>query len=236
MKRLIALIVAALLLGGFAAFGTYQVQSQADQRALAKFQTTDVLVTKLEVPALTSISDAMAAGMIDVVQYPTQYLPVEELRSVDSTNSGDLAFTALPPGHLILKGDFGVQSNRGNSLVIPDGFTAVALDLAPENRAGGFLQPGRRVAVISTAPSDASSKTAFTTRTLYSGLQVLAVGQNTVNGLSLTPTADNSQNIVTLAVRPQDVAELLNAVETGSISLVLLSQGTQVPLDSVTSK
>lgn len=236
MKRLITLILVALLLGGFAAFGTFQVQSQADERALAKFATTEVLVTKLDVPALTSIADAQAAGMIEKVKFPTQYLPRESLRPVESINSNDLAFSALPAGHLILAGDFGIQSNRGNSLVIPAGFTALALDLSVANRAGGFLQPGRRVALVSSVPSNPTSKTAFTTSTLFSGLQVLAVGQNTVNGLSLTQTADNSQNVVTLAVRPVDVTTILNAVQSGTISLVLLSQGTQVPLDSSTSK
>lgn len=236
MKRIAILVLVALALGGFAAFGTYQVQSQADSRALAKFQTTQVLVTKVDVPALTSIADAHAAGMIELVRYPTQYLPVESLRPVESINSNDLAFTALPAGRLILAGDFGVQSNRGSSLVIPAGFTALALDLSMANRAGGFLQPGRRVAIISSVPGGTTANSSFKTRTLFSGIQVLAVGQNTVNGLSLTQTADDAQNVVTLAVKPNDVTSLLNAVQSGNITLVLLSQGTQVPLDSTTSK
>jgi Flp pilus assembly protein CpaB len=236
MKRVVLLVLAALVLGGFAAYGTYQVQNQADVRALSKFQTTEVLVTKVDVPALTSIADAQAAGMIEKVKYPTEYLPLSSLRAIDSTNSNDLAFTALPAGHLILAGDFGVQSNRGSSLVIPAGYTALSLDLSIANRTGGFLQPGRRVALVSSVPSSAAAKSTFSTKTLFSGLQVLAVGQNTVNGLSLTQTADNTQNVVTLAVRPSDVTSVLNAVQSGNISLVLLSTGTQVPLDIVTTK
>jgi Flp pilus assembly protein CpaB len=236
MKRVALLVLAALALGGFAAYGTYQVQSQADARALAKFHTTEVLVTKVDVPALTSIADAEAAGMIERVRYPTQYLSVDSLRPVDSTNSNDLAFSALPAGRLILAGDFGVQSNRGSSLVIPAGFTAVSLDLSIANRTGGFLQPGRRVAIVSSVPGGTAAGSSFRTRTLFSGIQVLAVGQNTVNGLSLTQTADDSQNVVTLAIRPTDVTDLLNAVQTGNITLVLLSQGTQVSVDATTSK
>lgn len=236
MKRVVLLVLAALALGGFAAYGTFQVQIQAEERALARFDTTDVLVSTVDIPALTSVADALETGMLKVVKYPTEYLPLESLRDINSPHTSDLAFDPIPAGHLIQAGDFGIQANRGNSLVVPDGFTAIALELSVANRAGGFLQPGSKVAVISSIAGDPNSGGKTSTKILYTGLQVLAVGQNTVRGLSLTQAADDTQNVVTIAVRPNDVAELLNAVESGAITLVLLSQDTQVPLETVTSR
>lgn len=236
MKRVVLLVIAALGLGIFAAYGSYQVQTQAEERALARFETTDVLVTTMEIPALTSIADAKAAGMIETVKYPTEYLPLAALRPINTTFSNDLASEALPAGHLILDGDFGLLTDRGSSIILPAGFTALSLELSMANRVGGFLQPGREVAVIYSGPGFAADTGKVVSRTLFTGVRVLAVGTNTVSGLSLNPGSDAAQNVVTLAIRPEDVVELLNAVESGTISLVLLSQGTEVPIEEVTSR
>ncbi len=226
MKRVVALVAIALVLGVAAAFGSFQVQQQADQRALAKFDTVDVLVTKAAVPAQTSLADAVTGGLVEKVKYPKQYLPLESLKSPNQITSSDVAPVNLPAGHLVLDGDFGVTVSQSRSLVIPVGMVAVSLDLTIADRTGGFIQPGKRVAVLTSTAGDASAPKA--TRVLFSSLLILAVGTNTVNGLSLTAAADNTQNVVTLALNPADAVDLVAASHNSVVTLALLSSGTIV--------
>lgn len=228
MKKVTWLILLALVLGGVAAFGTFQVQQQADTRALSKFATTQVLITNTAIPAQTTFADAVATGLAQYEKYPTQYLPASAVLESAPLNGGLVAQADIPAGQVVLSGDFGVTVSTSQSLAVPKGYVAMTLTLPAESRVGGYLQPGKHVAVFATSGTTGNDTSKASTRLVFSSLQVLAVGANTVSGVSLSAQADTTQNQVTLAVPPASAQTFINASHSSAITLVLISNGTIV--------
>jgi pilus assembly protein CpaB len=116
---------------------------------------------------------------------------------------------------LIRSGDTNYMAVR-----LPEGMRAMALPITPESGAGGFINPGDRIDVLSTHSDNQSGAAVMVTDTVLSNALVLAVG-------GATESAKNSSSggsaTVTIQVPVEDVVAVARARTQSGLTLVLRS-------------
>ena len=103
---------------------------------------------------------------------------------------------------------------------LPPGTRAMSIPVSVELGAGGFIQPGDRVDIISSHADTAKGGSGFVAETVLSNVKVLAVDQHTdtpKNGASLPG------NTLTLEIAAGDVETLARARSVGGLVMVLRS-------------
>jgi pilus assembly protein CpaB len=135
---------------------------------------------------------------------------------------GSVVRDALVKGEPIVKGKIVVAGEGGfMSVVLKPGMRAMAMPVNAETGAGGFIQPGDRVDLIS-AHQDSGSKTGsgFVSQIVVSNVRVLAVDQT-------TDPAKNGKFIVGSTVTleiPADATQMVaEARSRGGMALALRS-------------
>ncbi len=249
MKRTLAVVIAVLL----AVLGAGSVMAyarSADQRALAGQRAVNVFVTTEVVPAGTTASQAVSAGLIEKTLIASKSLPAGALTSVDRAAT-TVATTDIAAGEIVLAQRFGAQVVASTALVVPKGQVAITIELKDPARVGPFLTPGSTVVVYDTFGARDSAKRPLTahgaglsqeksdvnvTQVLLSAALVLAVGDTTQNANVASDEAkakakDQSAApvplaLVTLAVSPVDAQRLVHATLTNELYLGLLGEGS----------
>jgi pilus assembly protein CpaB len=104
---------------------------------------------------------------------------------------------------------------------LPQGMRAMALALSLESGAGGFIEPGDRVDVLSTHqdPNKNSSGGGMVTETVLSNALVLAIDQKTDAGKSTTVSGAT----ITLEVPDVNASAVAKARTQGGLTLALRS-------------
>jgi Flp pilus assembly protein CpaB len=185
-------VVFALILGLFAALlvWNYTQRLQSDLNK-AKEQTAivqvPVLVAAQDIPAHTTLTPSL----VKVVQIPQQARLASALTRVDEA-TGKVVQYPLSSGEQILPSKFTVEhKDQGLAYVIPAGMRAVAINVNQLIGAGGLLQPGDHVDVISIFDKGTMGKDeAFL---LLQNVEVLAVAQ-TFEGEAEQQAANPSSN------------------------------------------
>jgi pilus assembly protein CpaB len=108
--------------------------------------------------------------------------------------------------------------------VLPHGMRAVALDISPENDAGGFILPNDHVDVILTRRDKWAEKIAgvekYTSETILRNVRVLAVDQSIEDKEGQKVAVGKT---ATIELEPQQAETLALARQLGTISLALRS-------------
>lgn len=187
----------------------------------------------------TITADMIRNAALDPSRYNGAATPQEVI--------GEVATRDIPANTLIPRSALGREANL--AIRVPVGMRAISIDTTAEIAVAGLVRPGDRVDVqvvypgedaISGARGNGSSRA----RTLLQLVPVLAVGDlvlgtpppqsasGTVSGVTgTTPTPAPSQQgalparTVTLALTPQQVAELSLAKNVGSLALSLRNPG-----------
>lgn len=226
--------------------------------AIAAAGLTAILVRSLvsapetveEKPAIPVNQVLVAARKIDIGAKLTeadlrwQEFPEPSIASVYFTKSrnpeairelmGGIAraeiFAASPitPGKIVKAGDGGFMS-----AILEGGMRAMAIKIAPESGAGGFILPGDRVDVLLTRQVTVRDESGQNVRdivseTLLENVRTLAIDQ-TVNdpGAAESGSAKTTSSVIgktaTLQVTPAQAQTLASAIEGGTLSLALRS-------------
>jgi pilus assembly protein CpaB len=227
------LIVAALI----AALGTGMVflyVRGADSRAEATQQPVQVLKAVSRIEPGEQISQAQAAGKIQLGTVPRKQVLTGAVNSISSLGD-EVALSTIYPNEQIIAGKFGAAGDQ-SSLTIPDGNIAISVTLSDTGRVAGFVTPGNEVAIFSGSGSGGSGVDA--TRVLLPKVEVIAVGATTVVAKTTTSAAGAQtteqlpKTLFTLSVNQRQAEKVLFATRHGELSFALLNDKSKVTADS----
>lgn len=188
--------------------------------------TTPVVVAASDIPAGTTIS----AEMVTLKDIAISAVIPEALRATDDV-VGQVTTVQVVAGEQILPTKVSttaldistIEGELPISLVIPAGMRAFAIGVSEGGAAGGLVQPGDYIDVISTEETvSATDSNQTVSKACFVGqdLHIIALAQNVI---STPASADQSQvkpasgaqnagaNTVTLAVTPAQAASLAAA-------------------------
>jgi len=225
-RRTILLIVAALV----AVVGSGMVflyVKGADDRAMELQQPVKVLKAVAQIEPGETLSDASAAGKIQLLEVPMEQRLEGAMTSIG--DSGEMvALTRIFPNEQITASKFGSPGEQ-DTLIMPPGKFAVSVNLSDTGRVSGFVSPGSEVALFLTGPTGSKG-----TRVLIPKVQVVAVGQTTMT-TSTTTSAEGDQTVeslpltlFTLAVDQTDAEKVMYGASHGELSFGLLNDSSKV--------
>ena len=233
MKGKILIIVAALVLGGVAAWASYSYLGALQRQAEAGSAMTDVLVAKQDIPRGTPAKDLVTGGLAETTRMPQRYVAPGALAAVTSVADRIVAEPVLK-GEVLTAARFQYPTEAGLAFTVPKGLVAVTIPVDDARGVSGLINPGDRVAVLGTVSKKTVADTQ--TRIMIPGVQVLAVGQSTGVDTGAREAESSSGGLVaatqsqpsgatktiTVAVSAADAERVVFAIETGSIWLALL--------------
>lgn len=208
--RILGIVLAVVLAIGGAVVLTAYVNG-ADARALAGTRTVQAYVVTTRIPAETPAAQLQS------------YIKTEDIPAVAAVDGRVLALSSLDgeqsnsviePGEQLLTARFSKPSTKATDPgTLPAGMQALTLKLPLEQAVGGSLVPGDRVGVVVAMDSK-------TVRSVH-GVQVLKVqlGETTTQGSSGAVAAPATVQLVTLAVKPDVVAQVVAGQKFGAVWL-----------------
>ncbi|MFI5958214.1 Flp pilus assembly protein CpaB [Cryptosporangium sp. NPDC051539] len=232
MRRRLLALALAFVLALLGCVGILAYVGGADDRAVAGKKPVEVLVAGALLPAGTTGAELRNGGKLKTVLMPAESVPSDALGTIPA-GLDNLALTAdVQPSQLLLRGALGRKQTSTGGLTIPAGKLAVSVDMTAASRVAGYVRPGSEVAVFYTYQptadsADGSSVTnaekATATRVLLPRAQVLAIGE-----AGTVKTAAAATIAVTLATTQADAERLVQASQTGTLSLGLLNDAVTV--------
>jgi pilus assembly protein CpaB len=197
-RRLIAAIL-AVVLAGIGAILLFNYVSNADNRAMANLEPTEVYVVTAQVPAGT-----LGSALGGYVQKKT--LPATAIVPSAITNEQELAkiaskaaVTELQVGEQLLPSHFSEPGTTASGEVsVPNNMQEVSLSLEAQRTVNGTLQAGDKVAIYVTVDTK--------TQQILHDVLVVRVG-----------TSDAA--IITLALTPANAERVILASESAKIWL-----------------
>lgn len=235
MKRPIIPIIIAVLLAIGAGFAVFLFASSSDSRAVADQQPVSVVVTTSEIPAGTSIGDAIDQGLIESTQVPDKLAPAGAMPSLDTANRSDVAVADMPSGQVVLAGAFAAELPDLTPLQVPEGQMAVSVLLEDPAKVGQFLRPGSKIAVFDTIkvpPADGETEPVVQTLPLLDGIEVLAIGPTTQQQAASATDEAWAATLVTVAVDQAQAEKLIHGIQAGVLYLALLGENTSLERSS----
>jgi pilus assembly protein CpaB len=187
-------VTVAVLLAVLGTVAVYGYVHKADERAVAGQQPVEVYVAKADVPAGTSLKDAVDQGLIEKELVASKGVPGSPLSAVTPTTESLVATSEISPGELVLADRFGTQTVSTTGLAIPSGMMAVSVKLEDPARVGDFLTVGSEIAIFDTFNVQTADRSDVTpagdhiqdffpktraTRVLLPKVKVIAVGATT---------------------------------------------------------
>lgn len=220
MKRILALIMAAIVLATVTGVTSYYYLQNAESHVMAGLETVTVLETKQVVPAGTKFSDAMAQGLVGPVNVPSKFSSANMLTPKSAVAGNSVAGRDMAVGRLLFSGDFVTEVETNKLLPVPDGDVAVSFTLAGPNRLAPFLSPGDHVAVIDGHPGGGTAAAPAAPAVVFNDVLVLGVGASTSMGTG-NASDPASATLVTVAVPLGSSPDLVKAINGGGIYLAM---------------
>lgn len=225
-RRKILLVVAALV-ATLGATLVFLYAQGAENRAMAQFQTVEVLSAAQRIERGESVDDALAAGKVALVDVTVDEV-LEGAGADDEAFAGQVALTTVYPGEQLLPVKFGTadEVESTSTLPVPEGKVAIAVSLTDQGRVGSFTRPGSEVAIyLSATPEDGSP--AYT-RMLLPRVTVIGAGSATQVQSAADATEGGTvpeqlpNTLLTLAVDQGEAEKVLFAQDAGTLSFALL--------------
>lgn len=217
-RRVIAAIAATLLtLAAVALVAMYVLR--ADERALAQFDPTEVLVATAEIPTggtLTVGENAEVRALPKTAVVPGALVDAEPV-------SGLVAAAPILPGEQIVPQRFTTrEAITGDQVVVPESLVQVTVVLQPERVLGGRLIAGNTVGIILSVKPEVGLYESETIlhRVLVSRVQDVEPVPATEDG-EAEPAAAPGAQFVTLALPAPDAERVVWGAEHGTLWLTL---------------
>ncbi len=236
-RRSILLIVAVVIAALGATLVFLYVQGlEADAEVQA--QPVQVLAATEQIAAGEEIEAAQAAGKLELKDVPRADVLPGALTNTDSLK-GQVALSPIFAGEQILPGRFGAVGSQ-QVLPIPNKMMAISVQLTDPARVAGFVTPGAKVAIFTSAEPLEILKNGTTrplpdiTKLLVPEVEVIGVGTTSV--LSTTTTdADGAETteqlpktLLTLAVTQEQAERVIYASVNSELAFGLLTDKSVV--------
>ncbi|MBM6622427.1 hypothetical protein JTF08_12475 [Micrococcaceae bacterium RIT802] len=214
--------VAAVVLALIGAILVFSYALNADARAMAGLQPTDVLVVQKSVPAGTTVEQLQESVTLE--KRPAGSVPTSALTELD-TSAGTVTAADLVPGEALVRQrlvDPATLQTPG-SVPIPKGLQEVTFALEPQRMIGGNIAAGSTVGLFASFdkgalkehPNEASTQRVFH-KVLVTRLQRADAATEPAEGGQALPAGTM---LVTAAVKDHDAAKIVFASEFGRIWL-----------------
>jgi len=216
MQRRIIAAVVAVVLAGIGAVLLYTYVNNADARAMATLDTTQVLVATKVIPAGTS--GANLAPFVALKQLPKVAVVDGALTSV--ADVAELESTSdLQIGEQVLASRFAMPNTDVSGKVeVPSDLQRFTVQLGPNRVIGDNIKAGDKVALYISGELNGASVTKLAFR------DVLVAN---VQGVPTTPVGDQAEVLpsgdvlVTLAITPKIAAQVVWGAEFAKIYMAL---------------
>ncbi len=209
MQRRVIAAVAAVLLAGIGAFLLYNYVNNADKRAMAGQEATQVLVVTKVVPAGTTAESI--APYLETRQLPKVAVVGDALANTADV-LGLVTTTDLQVGEQVLRSRFAEPGTSITGQVkVPDNKQEVSITLEPQRVVGSTIAAGDKVAIFFTVEGE--------TRMVLNDVLVT----NIQGGLDPAATdegaAPSGSLVVTFALEPKDAERVVFIGETAKLWL-----------------
>jgi pilus assembly protein CpaB len=249
MTRRLITIGLAVLLAVLGTAGVLLYVKQADARALAGQQAVTVLIAEKRVPQGTSAKDAEDQGLLRTDKLPAASVPDGALTSIDAGLESLVASAEIPAGMVVLRPMLVPAAQIVSGVAIPDGKIAITVSVDAQERVGGLVQVGSKVAVFDTfnvldghgiTPSGDGLQERYeynkATRLLLPSVEVIGIRMDTIgtgsSGRQAVADDETAQTtvkaLVTFAVDQVEAEKLIHAQQTGALYLALLGTNPNV--------
>ena len=248
MGRRILAIVAAAVIALVGAVLVLLYAKGADNRAVAAASPSTVYVSSAQIPAGTSMKEAVRLQLLTETQVAARAVPAGALTVVTDENSSLLALTDIPPGQYVLNDAFGETPVGERAIQVPSGKLAVSVQLSDPARVGNFVTPGSMLTIFASyklKQLDTSEESKVFneqdvrgTSVLLDNIQVIGMGnaalqggqQAPQNGEEADPAAEQAPSfLVTLAVTPEQATKLVHGINQYTLYAGL--RGAEVKVD-----
>jgi pilus assembly protein CpaB len=187
--------------------------ARAQQAAAAPvIDTTPVLVARVNLAA----GDAIADNQVEIVQWPTDYLPEGSLRAASEIDGRVLKRPVQKEEPIFESSLAPVGAEAGLGSLIRSDRRAMAVKVDPVVVVAGFVKPGSRVDVIATMRRERGALPY--TGLILQDLKVLAIDQKLEQNSEAAPEL---ASVVTLEVTPDQAQKLAYAAREGALQLTL---------------
>lgn len=222
MKMAIGLLVLFGLVAAVCAMLLVQALTAPDPEAVAEAQAepeVQILVATQALPAMSVVDGAS----VTVEQVPRREAPAGALHNPVQVVGKVLAMPVVE-GQAFTSRSFAREDSSVHlAAALPHGKRAVTVSLTGHAGLSGLLYPGSVVDVLASIrmASEEDGRTDEATTTLLQGLQVLAVGDETIVSEEAGTRRGAHSRLVALLVDPKQAQVLQLAMAHGSVSLAL---------------
>lgn len=215
-RRMVIILVLALVSGGLAAYLAYRVLSGTEEEGE---QERTVQVTEVAVAATPmDVGDIVAAENVKMVEWPADAVPADYSQSASEV-VGRGVITPVAVNEPLLASKLArKEAGGGLSIVVPEGMRAMSVPVNQVVGVAGFVLPGTRVDVIVTATPPGGGE--FETQVVLQDVEVLSAGQ-LIRRTTEGQTQPQVVSVVTVLVTPEQAETLTLATESGQLQLAL---------------
>lgn len=235
MGRRTVILIVALVIALVGAAMVYLYVKGADDRAQAEQEPVEVLKAVAQIEPGESLSQAQAAGKLELLPVPREQLLEGVMDSVGESGSL-VALARVFPNEQITTSKFGAPGEQ-DQLTLDEGQIAISLTLSDTGRVAGFVSPGSEVAIFANSAG-------LSSRLLLPKVKVIAVGQTTVT-TSTTTTETGEQTttealprtLITVGVDQQEAQKIMAATaESLELSFALLNDKSKIKRGPATTQ
>jgi pilus assembly protein CpaB len=212
-------IAIALVLAGIAAFLVIMYTGNVQKQAHSSQQDTTVLIATGDIPAGTTVADAISGGQIQSRKVVQQDVMVGALTDEKALNSSYVTKQDLFAGQQITAAMFSPSDQTALNTQIKQNYRAIQIGLTPDQLLGGTLQTGDHVDLVGTYtvhPSDGSSDYDISRIIVRDVLVLKAPQTDAATGKLVSTTSTPS---VTLEVPDTVVPKITFTLHAGSDAL-----------------
>lgn len=235
MKRRIITIFVAVLLAMVGTVAVLVYVNQADARAIEGVQAETVLIATKPIPAGTSAKAAQTS--LRQEQMPADSVPSDAVSEIDEDLENLVTSADIAQGRLLTRTMLVKKSER-DEIVLPEGKLAVTIEVEAGSQGDDQLKPGFKVAVFDTftvaggqpkhTPNGEGLKFGEdknqATRLLLPKVEVIGVAAEKAGEKS----KGFGKYLVTVAVTQAEAERLIHAMQTGTVSLAQVNDGSDV--------
>lgn len=227
MGRRTVILIVALVIAMVGSAMVYLYVRGADERAQAEQEPVEVLKAVAQIEPGESLTQAQAAGKLELQPVPREQLLEGVMDSVGESG-GLVALSTVFPNEQVTTSKFGAPGEQ-DQLTLEDGQIAISVDVQGAQNVAGFVSPGSEVAIFYLPTGESPFL-----RLLLPKVKVIAVGQTTVT-TSTTTTEEGAQTtqevpttLYTLAVDQKEAQKIMYAANNGTLSFGLLNDKSKV--------
>ena len=219
-------LAVAIGAGGIAAYlASGSDDKPAPAQPVAQMQTVDILVAKLDIGLGQSVKpDEMQWQTWPAATASSNFISRASKADAIKEITGSIARSPFIAGEPIREQKLVKADGSGfMAAILPAGYRAISTEISPETGAGGFILPNDRVDVLLTKREknpDGKGSDVSSAEVILTNVRVLAIDQ--------APKEKDGQNAVvgktvTLELKPDQVATISAARQSGTLSLALRS-------------